>query len=30
VTIYDIQNKGYRAVNRETIKEVAVDGVIYA
>lgn len=29
VTIYDVQNKGYRAVNRETIQEVAIDGVIY-
>ena len=29
VTIYDIQNKGYRAVNRETIQEVAIEGVIY-
>jgi hypothetical protein len=29
VTIYDIQNKGYRAINRETIQEVAIDGVIY-
>ena len=29
VTIYDVQNKGYRAVNRETIQEVAIDGVVY-
>lgn len=27
VTIYDIQNKGYRAVNRETITSVKIDGV---
>ena len=29
VTIYDVVNEGYRAVNRSTIKTVKVGGVIY-
>ena len=29
VTIYDVVNEGYRAVNRSTIKTVKVGGVVY-
>lgn len=29
VTIYDVQNGGYRAVNRATIQSVTCEGVIY-
>jgi len=27
ITIYDVQNKGYRAVNRATIKALTIEGV---
>ena len=27
ITIYDVQNGGYRAVNRSTIKRVKIDGI---
>lgn len=30
VTIYDVVNEGYRAVNRATIKTVKVGGITYA
>ncbi len=26
ITIYDTQNEGYRAINRETIQSVRIDG----
>ena len=29
VTIYDVQNSGYRAVNRSTIQSVTCEGVTY-
>ena len=29
VTIYDVQNGGYRAVNRATIQSVTCEGVTY-
>ena len=29
VTIYDMQNSGYRAVNRSTIKSVTCEGVTH-
>jgi hypothetical protein len=29
VTIYDVKNGGYRAVNRDTIKSVTCEGVTY-
>jgi hypothetical protein len=28
VTIYDVENKGYRAVNRNTIQELHIDGLV--
>lgn len=30
VIVYDIQSKGYRAVNRDTIQSVKIDGVIFS
>lgn len=27
ITIFDVQKKGYRAINRETIQSVRIDGV---
>ena len=27
ITIYDVQNKGYRAINRDTIKALTIEGV---
>lgn len=29
ITIYDTQNEGYRAINRETIQSVRLDGEEY-
>jgi hypothetical protein len=29
VTIYDVQNGGYRAVNRDTIQSVTLEGVTH-
>lgn len=29
VTIYDVENKGYRAVNRNTIQELHINGEVY-
>lgn len=29
ITIFDVQNDGYRAVNRDTIRSVRVDGQEY-
>lgn len=29
VIIYDVQNEGYRAVNRDTIQSVTVDGIVH-
>ena len=29
VTIYDVQNNGYRAVNRSTIQSVTCEGIIH-
>ena len=29
ITIYDMQSKGYRAINRETIKGVTIGGVTH-
>ena len=30
ITIFDTQNGGYRAINRETIQSVRIDGVEFA
>lgn len=27
ITIYDVQSKGYRAINRDTIQSVTIEGV---
>ena len=29
VIIYDVQNKGYRSINRQTIQSVTIDGIIH-
>ena len=29
ITVYDVQSKGYRAVNVDTIQSVTVDGILY-
>lgn len=29
IIIYDIVNKGYRSINRDTIQHVTIDGVIH-
>lgn len=28
ITIYDVENKGYRAINRATITELHIDGLV--
>lgn len=28
--VYDVQSKGYRAINRDTIQTVTMDGVTYS
>jgi len=28
--VYDVQSKGYRAINRDTIQSVTMDGVTYS